>query len=779
MTARLKRFLKAQLKKIDWFFRSKQYLQQPATAQHCPTPHAEKNKSVQFCIDFISRGPLDNGLNIEGWLYSTAPDFELVVQVNGQCLHSFQPDVVRHDVHSVFPDMDQSITTGFNLQIDLPDMYLNTRGATQVQLYYRCADSQELLASTFVYHAERYQKRTCVGHQAFYFTVASSNISLGGFGDFKSKLAPFAIGNCQLGFMTPVLYMRSTQGQQHDWQFDPNFDESRTQANGKLVLADSLDTIFKYAIEHQIPCVIGLNGGIWGDAAGSCPEWDLTDHLEESEENCQWNQRNEVMPDDYLTHLTGAESAPELSRCLTLNYYNSSVRQYKKRNLQQAAQSIVEFSQQHPQLYIGSNLDPDCYHNPFFEGEQWYDFNPQTLEQFRHWLAATGVYAQELNHCIQHTPWSLPQLNRYLGTQFESWLEVEPPRHVNCKPCTALEEKALTLWEQFRRHIIHRHYVDLSDWLVEAGLHQRMIFSSQGFTSPRGRIDPFALQLNSPVKNYDSGGMSLEGSKPDSGHVGAILYGESARNAINTENQLSFFENIRALDPDWAVVEFNPADLRDDAQVLPDYGYSWNCLREMFNHGARFVNLMAWNGSTGKDHGCAGFNSHMALRDTPLEQALIDFMLMYADIARGDQCYTFGTQHFTSLEGWHSPRHKLTATAQGLHVKFTKQQAQLYAPQPYLYHATKMIQLECVGVLADDLNISLEVDGVSIACLSRRQWQAARGLTLCQLTPVQPLSADIESLSLCMSAQTKIKYIYINRIIFSAEPDIMCGDASQ
>ncbi len=91
----------------------------------------------------------------------------------------------------------------------------------------------------------------------------------------------------------------------------------------------------------------------------------------------------------------------------------------------------------------------------------------------------------------------------------------------------------------------------------------------------------------------------------------------------------------------------------------------------------------------------------------------------------------------------------------------------------------KMIQLECVGVLADDLNISLEVDGVSIACLSRRQWQAARGLTLCQLTPVQPLSADIESLSLCMSAQTKIKDIYINRIIFSAEPDIMCGDASQ
>ncbi len=96
--------------------------------------------------------------------------------------------------------------------------------------------------------------------------------------------------------------------------------------------------------------------------------------------------------------------------------------------------------------------------------------------------------------------------------------------------------------------------------------------------------------------------MSLEGSKPEQGHVGAILYGESARNNIRTENKLSFFENIRRLDPGWAVVEFNPADLRDDAQALPDYGFAWDCLREIFNHGARFVNLMAWNGSSGYDH---------------------------------------------------------------------------------------------------------------------------------------------------------------------------------
>ena len=32
---------------------------------------------------------------------------------------------------------------------------------------------------------------------------------------------------------------------------------------------------------------------------------------------------------------------------------------------------------------------------------------------------------------------------------------------------------------------------------------------------------PLALTMTSPVKNYDSGGVSIEGSKPRDGHLGA------------------------------------------------------------------------------------------------------------------------------------------------------------------------------------------------------------------------------------------------------------------
>ena len=761
----LKRFLKARIK-------NKQTSQPESHTHHVkisPPAAPQLPDGIQFFIDLMSRGEVADSIEFDGWLYSDAPAYCLAVEVDNQPIATFKPSFIRHDVCAVFPEMDQERNTGFKLHVPVARTLLGRRGASEVKLFYVNGEKKVLLARSAIFHAQSYVHAQPDTSKAFYFTVASSNISLGGFGDFKEKLAPFAIGHCRLGFMAPVLYMRSTLGAEHDWQFDPDFDESRRQANGKLVVADSLRSILNYSIAQQIPCVIGLNGGIWSDAAGSCPEWDLTDHLEEDINNCQWNQRDEVMPDDYLKHLTGAESAPELSRSLTLNHYNNSVRQYKKRNLQQAAQQIAEFSQQYPQLYLGSNLDPDCYHNPFFEGEQWYDFNPQTVEQFRHWLAGTGIYQHELKHCIKHTPWSLSRLNSYLGTDFQDWTVVEPIRHLHLTPCSSSELKALELWEQFRRHIIHRHYCDLADWLTAAGLSPRMIFSSQGFTSPRGRIDPFALQLNSPIKNYDSGGMSLEGSKPEQGHVGAILYGESARNAINTENQLPFFQNIRALDPDWAVVEFNPADLRDDAQALPNYGYSWDCLREMFNHGARFVNLMAWNGSSGNQHGGAGFNAHMALRDTPLEQAVIDFMLMHADVARGDQCYTFGSLRYSSLEGWHSSRDKITATEQGLCVSLTQGQAQLCAPQPYLYHAVQVIELEYVGAPVNDLSISVAVNGECIACSIQQQWQAARGLTVYQLILADALPCDIERLDLSINTASILKKIHINRVIFSAE----------
>ena len=61
-----------------------------------------------------------------------------------------------------------------------------------------------------------------------------------------------------------------------------------------------------YAVEHKLPVLFTLNGGIWADAVCDVPEWDVNDHLEQDKANCQWNEHDQVMADDYLKHLPRA-----------------------------------------------------------------------------------------------------------------------------------------------------------------------------------------------------------------------------------------------------------------------------------------------------------------------------------------------------------------------------------------------------------------------------------------------------------------------------------------
>ena len=760
MLIKAKVFFKKQINKIyySWFSES--------TKKNQRDIERKDVDDIKFSIDFMSKGRVANTLEIEGWVYSPVDSFDVVVELNSCIIATFQPDLIRLDVCAVFSEIEEEIKTGFKLQLPVDEVHFNNRGTTVVELFYAAGGARKLLASSLIFNRENYTPVQPKKAEIFYFTVASSNINLGGFGDFKDKLSPFAIGCCQLGFMAPVLYMRSTLGAQYDWQFDPDFDVSTKQANSKLVIADSLSNILNYSKKFKIPCLIGLNGGIWSDASGTCPEWDLTDHLEEDINNCQWNQHDEVMPDDYLKHLTGAESAPELSRSLTLNHYNETVRAYKKRNLQKAGKVIAEFARENPELYIGTNLDPDCYQNPFFEGEQWYDFNPSSLQQFRDWLAVSGAYANELNNTITHTPYNLDSLNTYLGTAFACWNDVAPPRDKICKLWNT-EDKFLNIWEEFRRHMVQRHYSDLASWLSDVGISSNVIYSSQGFTAPRLTSKPFALALKSPVKNYDSGGMSLEGSKPDQGHVGAILYGESARNNIRTENRIPFFENILKLDPDWAVVEFNPADLRDPPKALPDYGFAWECLREIFNHHARLVNLMAWNGSTANDIDEEHFNAHMALRDTPLEQALIDFMLIYSDVPRGSVCYSFGSNKFASTDNWTSGESELTATIQGLkvHVEDAKHFT-LSAPQINLYRGKKKLLIEIQSIAEGELTLKVAADKQSISLREIRNTQRA-GLCTYEYEILSDIPDAANTFVLEFGlADSLIKDLLISRIVF-------------
>jgi hypothetical protein len=206
-------------------------------------------------------------------------------------------------------------------------------------------------------------------------------------------------------------------------------------------------------------------------------------------------------------------------------------------------------------------------------------------------------------------------------------------------------------WEVFRRHLVQLHYDELAHWTYAAGVPRARIWSSQGLMPPAEGAMPFARRVTSPVKNHDSGGVSVEGSKPRDGHLGAILYGAAAGNDVPMENGRRLFATLAAVDPGFAIVEFNTADLRRP-NVTPDYAAAYRALRDAWNAGARFVSPMAWNGANGTDADAPGYAAYTAWRNTPLEEAAKDFLLARAGLAPGTRLWTFGSPQHADGDGW-------------------------------------------------------------------------------------------------------------------------------
>src|SRR6185369_3063920 len=152
-------------------------------------------------------------------------------------------------------------------------------------------------------------------------------------------------------------------------------------------------------------------------------------------------------------------------------------------------------------------------------------------------------------------------------------------------------------------------------------------------------------------QNYDSGGVSIEGSIPRQGHLGAILYGPVAENRVPMEDRHSLFATFARMDPGWAAVELNTADLRMP-DVIPGYAQAYRSFRDLFNFDARQVGLMAWNGSNGIYVGRPGYVSYTSWRNTPAEDAMRDAMVSHANLPLGSRLWTFGSAVYADDDGW-------------------------------------------------------------------------------------------------------------------------------
>ena len=604
-----------------------------------------------------------------GWAVAAAGVRSVDVVIDGT-QHPAQYGLVRDDVaaqHGDFPDARKS---GWHLDADLAGLPLQRHDVSVVVT--DRAGAKSTLARRSVVAPQTLAQWNALAAanpgfaaRPFWFLMATSGVVQGGAKGIETQYRALTSTTMHVGMSVPILYMRTTRGAAGDYAFDPGFDLTR-KCGHRAVADDNLDGVIGYAIAHKLPVNFILNGGIWGDASCESREWDLTDHLQLDEANCQWDNHNVVLPDDFKKGLNGSTESPLLSRSLTYNVYARTVRTYKRRNLIAAATIVAKFAREHPDLFVGVNLDADTYMNPFVREGRRFDYNPGMLRQFREWLQGTGPYAghptdgaPDLSYYRRRTPLSLADVNRLAGKHWTKWSEVDPPRYFpgdDNQPVKAGEtpfwqDPWYREWDVFRKHIVQLHYAELAEWTHAAGIPADRIFTAQAFTAHDPGMRPLSTYVTGESPDYDSAGVSVEGAVPRVGHLGAILYGPSAENKVSLETDHNLFATIARLDPQWAIVETNTTDLKH-IDILPVYAQSYRQFRDLYNYGGRQVALMAWNGSNGLYAGQPGYVAFTSWRNTPAEEAMMDFLVTHANLPQGALLWTFGSSRYVTDDEW-------------------------------------------------------------------------------------------------------------------------------
>jgi len=640
---------------------------------------------------------VDTSLHVAGWALDADGIRSVEIRIDGRPYEA-RYGIARPDVAALKRDFPNSAAAGFEFEGDFPDLDPVRHSVSVVAISLAGRETVLGTRSLIPPRAMSLWRGLLDTHPSlrasrFHFLMMTSGVAAGGASEIESAYQSYLSDTTGVGTAVPILYLRTTKGASADWEFDPDFDLAR-KCKERPVAEDNLHGVIQYAIDKHLPVQFILNGGIWADASCDTPEWDVNDHLEQDIGNCQWTQDNKVFPDDYLKNLPGSTNSPELARTLTYNVYAAKVRAYKRRNLEAAARVIADFAREHPDLFVGVSLDADTYMNPFVKNGNIYDYNPGMLRQFREWLSGTGPYAGKPEHGVpdlssyrRNNPLTLAQVNRIAGQQWPSWADVDPPRRfvgMDRKPLAAGEtafwdDPWYREWDAFRKHIVALHYSELSQWVHEAGVPSERIFSSQAFIAPDAGMRPVSVRIQGSSPDYDSAGVSIEGSIPRAGHLGAIVYGPATENAHWLENGHSLFATIARMDPAWAIVEMNATDLKAP-MVEPYFARSYHAFRDMFNFDAREVSSMAWNGSNGLYAGQPGYLPYTAWRNTPAEAAMRDFMVTHANLPLGARLWNFGTPGYLDDDGWRLEQGRVHARGGYVDLEFDAATAALLSP---------------------------------------------------------------------------------------------------
>jgi hypothetical protein len=331
--------------------------------------------------------------------------------------------------------------------------------------------------------------------------------------------------------------------------------------------ATRLEEIAAAARQAQVPFLVHLNGGRW---AGGGP---LLEKLAQDHGTMAWDRL-----DRPWTYLIDGEYH------FSLALDNEPYRSYKRRNLQAAAAWLARFAAgPDGNLLVGVSTDSEVLLNL----HPYYDYNPMVLNEYAQWLQADGPYAPNGRWAADSPRLSLRQVNERYGTRFNRWKDVGPPREKN-------DSAYWQDWLRFRVLLVDHSVQEQVDWIRQAGLAERQVFSHQ-----------------SPALDPEIFGDTLETAQVSGGGLGITLYGEQAVDG-------GLMDQLKALSRSWGVFEYNVGPSLDEAGALA----ALDLLRA---HSPRIVCPYHWDNFGGANE--VGYT----IQGTSFADALRDFVGLYRD----------------------------------------------------------------------------------------------------------------------------------------------------
>jgi hypothetical protein len=337
-------------------------------------------------------------------------------------------------------------------------------------------------------------------------------------------------------------------------------------SNDFAIVPTRLVEIVETARQTGAPFLVHLNGGRW---AGGGP---LLEKLAADPAAMTRDQQGRPWP-----HQVDGEYYFSLAQA------NTAYRQYKQRNLEAAAAWLADFAAgPDGSLLVGVSTDSEViiHHLPYA------DYNPLAIAEFRQWLSAEGPYGPDGRWARDGQGLSLAQANARYAKRLRRWSDLDPPG----------ENDGSRLWQDwttFRTLLVDHSVQEQVDWIAEAGLPGRMIFSHQ-----------------SPALKPDVFGDALSTAAVEGGNLGITLYGEQTRDQ-------ALLDTVRTLSPVWGVFEYSTGPLDPDTLFT-----SLDLLR---SRAPRIVCPYHWDDLGGPNE--AGYT----IMGTPLETALRRLVTVYAD----------------------------------------------------------------------------------------------------------------------------------------------------